>query len=323
MKTVSPNLSGQPVSNDWKSGRPCFPIPGRAGIRSLRPAALRCFCAVLAASVCVARGAEKPPPSDPARKAEIETLLKEEEAARSKTIGAPPKVDLDPAKAAEIKQILKEADEARGNLKGVKWTVDIDAVDNGKKYNNSMNVSARGYDFLAIFTEPAKAKGQRVLFVERNMWYTKPGVKKPVPISSRQKLVGGAAYGDIAATDFANDYNAVPLPDETVDGVDCYVFDLSAANSRTTYDRVKYWVSKERKVGVKAEYYAVSGKMFKSARFEFDESVTVDGVNKPFISKIVITDTLIRENITTMKFSSPKMTPLSDAMFDVNLLMGR
>lgn len=280
-------------------------------------------CAALAAASCIARGADAPPPVDPAKAAEIKAILEQEEQARAKAAAPAPAAKLDPAKEAEVKAILKQADEARGNLKGVKWAVDIDAIDNGKKYNNSMDVSARSYDFLAIFSEPAKAKGQRVLFVERNMWYTKPGVKKPVPISSRQKLVGGAAYGDIAATNFADDYNAVPLPDDTVDGIDCHVFDMTAANSRTTYDRVKYWVAKDRRVAVKAEYYAVSGKMFKTARFEFEQKIEVEGVKKPFISKIVITDTLVRDNITTMKFSSPKMVALSDSTFDVNLLMGR
>lgn len=226
-------------------------------------------------------------------------------------------------KPEEIKEILKQADASRGNLGGVKWDVDIDAFENGKQHNNSLQVSARGYDFLAIFTEPAKAKGQRVLFVERNMWYTKPGVKKPVPISSRQKLVGGAAYGDIAATNFAEDYDATPLADETIDGVACHVFDMKAATKKTTYDRVKYWVSKERRVAVKAEYYAVSGKMFKTARFAFDKAVQVDGRDLPFISKIVITDALVKENVTTMAFNAPKIEKIPDSTFDVNLLMGR
>ncbi|MFH0907931.1 MAG: outer membrane lipoprotein-sorting protein [bacterium] len=220
-------------------------------------------------------------------------------------------------------EILRIADEARGNLGGVKWMVDIDALDNGEHQTCSMNVSARGYDFLAMFLSPPKSKGQRVLQADRNMWYTKPGVRKPVPISSRQKLVGGAAYGDIAATDYANDYEPARLGDETVDGIACYVFDLKAKTKQTTYDRVKYWVSRDRGVGVRAEYYTVSGKMFKSARFEFDEKVKVDGVEKPFISRIIITDAVMSQNVTTMIFSAPQITKLPDSTFDANLLMSR
>ena len=186
-----------------------------------------------------------------------------------------------------------------------------------------MDVQARGYDFLAMFLTPPKSKGQRVLQADRNMWYTKPGVRKAVPISSRQKLVGGAAYGDIAATNYADDYDATPLPDETVDGIACFVFDLKASTKQCTYDKVKYWVSKDRSVPVKAEYYTVSGKMFKSARFECEHSVEVDGKQSPFISKLTITDAVMNKNVTIMAFSVPRLEKLPDSTFDVNLLMSR
>lgn len=231
-----------------------------------------------------------------------------------------------PAKAAdtpEMKAILKQADESRGNVKGVKWFIEIDAVENGERQLRSANVSARGYDFLAEFLTPPKVKGQRALFVERNMWFTKPGVKKPVPTSSRQKLVGGAAYGDIAATNYAEDYTPVSVADDTVDGIACLLFDLKAANKQTTYDRVRYWVSKERTIAVMAEYYTVSGKMFKTARFEFDHKVQIDGKERPFISKIIISDAIVKENVTSMIFGMPTLVDLPDSTFDVNLMMTR
>ncbi len=228
-----------------------------------------------------------------------------------------------PATAPATLEILRLADASRGNLAGVRWTVDIDAFENKEHQLRSMDVKARGYDFLAEFLSPPKVKGQRVLFVERNMWYTKPGVKKPVPISSRQKLVGNAAYGDIAATNYAEDYDATPLADETVDGISCHVFDMKAKTKKSTYDRVKYWVSKDRTVAVKAEYYTVSGMMFKTARFEFGNKVQIENHERPFISAIKISDSVMKENLTSMSFSSPSLDKLSDSTFDVNLLMTR
>lgn len=221
------------------------------------------------------------------------------------------------------KEILRRADEARGNIDGVRWQVDINAVEKGEEISRSLDVRARGYDFLAVFLAPPKTKGQRVLFVEHNMWYAKPGVRKPVPISSRQSVAGGAAYGDIAATNFSEDYDATSLGEEIIDDVPCLVYDLQAVNKKVTYDRVKYWVSKERAVAVKAEYYTVSGKMFKSARFEFDHTIDLEGRTQPFISRIVITDALLSANVTTMLFSSPSLEKLSDSTFDANLLMSR
>lgn len=236
---------------------------------------------------------------------------------------APAAVGTNAVAELPMKEVLRLADEARGNLKGVRWTVDIDAAEGQTRQASSLDVRARGYDFLAMFLSPPKVRDQRVLFVERNMWFAKPGVRKPVPISPRQKLMGGVAYGDIAATNYSDDYTAERLADETVEGAACYVFDLKAANQRCTYDRIKYWVSKERNVAVQAEYYTVSGKLFKSARFEFDHRIPIEGKERLFISRIVIRDAVMKDNVTTMAFGQPAFGSISDATFDVNLLMAR
>lgn len=221
------------------------------------------------------------------------------------------------------REILRRADESRGNLGGVEWTVDIDAIEQGRQQLRSLSVRARGYDFLAEFVEPPKTRGQKVLFVRHNMWFSKRDVSKPVPISSKQKLVGGAAYGDIAATNYADDYDATLLPDEVVGEESCYTFDLKAVAKNATYDRIRYWVSKDRRVAVKAEYYTVSGKLFKHAVFEFNHRVEIDNESRPFISRMTISDALKEGQFTTLQFSDPTITELPDSIFNVNLLTTR
>ncbi len=83
------------------------------------------------------------------------------------------------------------------------------------------------------------------------MWFYKPGLSRAVSVPRRQKLLGDASTGDITSTDYAGEYDATPLPDETIDGVPCYVFNLKAKTHAVTYDQVKYWVSKQRMVGMK------------------------------------------------------------------------
>jgi hypothetical protein len=226
------------------------------------------------------------------------------------------------AEAITPKDILRLADQSRGNLEGIKWKLSIESIENNDKQERDMIVSARGYDFLAELMKPAKYKGQKILMVDHNMWFTKPGVKKPVPISSRQKLVGGAAYGDIAATNYADDYEPVPLPDETVNGEMCRVFDLKAVNKKATYDQIKYWISINRTVGVKAEYYSVSGKLFKTAVFEYNNHISKENPS-PFISKMTISDSLVQGNITSLIFLDNELMQIPDSMFDLNLLMNR
>jgi Outer membrane lipoprotein-sorting protein len=74
-------------------------------------------------------------------------------------------------------------------------------------------------------------------------------------------------------------------------------------------------------VGVKAEFYTVSGKLFKTATFEYDNRIHVHGKAVPFVSKMTITDALIKKNITTLYYSRVKVTPVPDAAFDLNLLV--
>jgi hypothetical protein len=221
------------------------------------------------------------------------------------------------------REILRRADEARGNLAGVEWTVDINAIERGREQERSLDVKARGYDFLGVMLAPPKVKRQKLLLVDHNMWFAKPGVSKPVPVSTRQKLIGGASYGDIAATNYADDYEATLLGEDVVGGETCYVFNLKARNEKATYDRIKYWVSKERIVGVKAEYYTVSDKLFKSATFEYKHEIQPRGEPHPFISKMTIVDALIASDVTTLMFSKPKLVTVPPSTLDVNLLTTR
>ena len=219
------------------------------------------------------------------------------------------------------KEILERADEARGNVEGVEWKIILKSIENGRKQFRTLNIKARDFNSLAKFLSPPKVKGRKLLMIDRNMWFIKPGLRKPVPISPRQKLMGGASNGDIASTNYAGDYEATAVSEDTVDGEPCYLLDLTATNKRATYDRIRYWISKERLVGVKAEFFTVSGKMFKSATFEYENSLLIQGKSRLFISKMIITDAVIKGNVTTMTYSDIRLRKIPDSIFNLNLLV--
>jgi len=218
-------------------------------------------------------------------------------------------------------QLLRQADEARGNLDGVIWEVVLESVERARTETMSFEVKARGFDILGETLAPPRSKGNKILMLSGNMWFYKPGLSKPVPISRRQRLLGNAAYGDIAATNYAHDYTATPLADDTINGEPCYVFDLKSRDNRTTYARIQYWISKARGVGVKAEYFTVSGKRLKSASMEYSNSVHINGEARPFLSRIVIEDAWMSSDITTLLLRHPRLQPLPQSIFDLNLLL--
>jgi len=226
----------------------------------------------------------------------------------------------DPATASAAQDILRKADQSRGNLAGITWKV---VLANAETRTETMtfDVKARGFDILAENLAPPRDRGNKVLMVNGNMWFHKPGLSKPVPISQRQRLMGNAAFGDIAATNYADDYEATLLGEESVKGEVSYIFDLKAKDNRVAYDRIKYWISKERVVGVKAEYFTVSGKRFKSAAMESANTVRIDGDVRLFISKITTYDELLSSNVTTLDLTRPTFRKLASYIFDVNLLV--
>ena len=218
-------------------------------------------------------------------------------------------------------EILRRADQARGNMAGVSWNVRIDSNEKGSVQTQDMFVQARGFDVMATSTEPPKYKGSKILMVNKNMWFYKKGISKPVPISQRQKLQGLAAYGDIPATNYAEDYASRRLAGETVDGEQCWVFDLTAKDKKkTTYDKIRYWITRSRFTGIRAEFFTVSGKSIKKARMTFDNQVTLDGKPQPFISEIDFKDVLRPKITTTMTFSSPEIKPIASYVFNLNLM---
>jgi hypothetical protein len=223
--------------------------------------------------------------------------------------------------ALDTHEILRMADQSRGNLDGVIWKLGVSATEKGETSSMNFEVSARGFDMLAETLDPPKHKGNKLLMIHGNMWFHKPGLSKPVPISKRQRLLGNAAYGDIASTNYAEDYEASTLPDDNYKDEDCHVYDLKSINKNATYDRIKYWVSKKRLVGVHAEYMTVSGKKFKSADMEYGNKVKTDGQIRPFISRITIYDELISADVTMLEFNFPRLRPLPDHLFNLNLFM--
>ena len=228
---------------------------------------------------------------------------------------------LSPAMAAEpdAQQLLKSSDQARGGgLPGLIWEVETHNTGSGadEQVDQKLRVKAIETSSLAEVIDPPNSKGAKILQVDRNMWISKPGLKKPVAISPRQRLTGQVAIGDIAATNYVRDYTARYLREEPIDNEACHVLELSSANKQTTYDRITYWVSVKRGVAVQAEFLSLSGKKLKSARFEYGNTIQAGGKSIAFVSKMNIADALTDAR-TVMQFGKVRVQGIPASEFDV------
>lgn len=218
-------------------------------------------------------------------------------------------------------EILKKCDEARGNLGGVTWVVSVEAFERGRKNTRKILVKSSGFDVVAETLEPARRKGQLLVQVNSNMWFYKPDLSKPVPVSQRQKLLGLAANGDIASTNYAEDYEILSQEEVELDGRPCFLFSLKAKTKNATYSRIRYWVSKQPYQGIKAEFYTSNGsKLLKSARMEYDNQIMTSDGELMFISRMVIHDESMSEDTTELNFSDPELQPVPAHVFNLNLL---
>lgn len=218
-------------------------------------------------------------------------------------------------------QILQHADRARGNLPGGAWNVELTTASGNDAEKVRFAVQVRNNDFFAEYLAPPRQKGDRLLMVGGNMWFYKPGLSKPVPISQRQKLTGTAAYGDISGTNYADDYESERQPDETRAGEVCYVYMLKSRPGRlTTYDRVRVWISKERLVSLRGEYFTVSGKLFKSVELDHQQKLQYHGETIPFVSEARFVDELVTGLTTVMRISEPRLRTPDHSIFDAGFM---
>lgn len=224
-------------------------------------------------------------------------------------------------KADKATDLLKASDLNRGGVQeGLTWKATILSFEDGESSEREFMIKAKDHDAYVEALSPARLKGEVYIFNDRTMWYYKPSVKKPVSISSRQKLTGQAANGDIASTHYARDYDATLEKTETIEGEKFHVLFLKAKTSQLTYDQIRYWISDKSKLATKAEFLTLQGKPFKIGMMEYGNKLNFQGKEIPFVSQMTIVDAKFPENKSVIKYHQPKVESISAGLFNVNNL---
>jgi outer membrane lipoprotein-sorting protein len=223
------------------------------------------------------------------------------------------------AQAPTSEGLLKDADRARGGVAtGITWNATVEATEEGQTSVRTFLVKARGNDALVESLAPPRHKGEIMLFNDRTIWFVKPGLRKPVSISARQRLSGEAANGDIASTNYARDYDGTIAGEEDVGGEPAHRLELKARAKNVTYDRIRYWVSKRQHLGLKAEFLTVGGDLFKTATFEYGNTLRSQAGTFEFVSRMVIRDATGAGGVTTIRFDQPRADLHPASMFNIN-----
>lgn len=211
------------------------------------------------------------------------------------------------------RSIVEKADQVRFPSGGFEVTVDVVTTRDGQQVETrKFRVLSKGNEnTIVMLTEPASERGQNLLMKGRELWVYMPNVSQPVRLSLAQRLTGQVANGDLARANFAGDYTAKVLRSETIEGENYHVLELSAVDRGVTYQRVIYWVKASNNWPHKAEFYSLSNRLLKTAKYERFQSL--GGRVRP--TKLVMEDALRHGEQSTLTYSDMKPKELADRMF--------
>jgi hypothetical protein len=216
--------------------------------------------------------------------------------------------DEDPAK-----NIVEKADKIRFPQNGYQVNVKITSAAPGRDADvREYEILSRGNDRTIIRTlAPAIDKGQVLLMRDRDLWIFMPSVSQPIRLSASQRLTGQVANGDLARANFSGDYTPTIARTDTIENESFHVLELKAVDRAVTYDKVLLWINKNNDRPFKAEFYAVSGRLLKTCRYQNYKEIS--GGVRP--TKLIMEDALIEGAKSVLDYSELRAKELPDRMF--------
>jgi outer membrane lipoprotein-sorting protein len=211
------------------------------------------------------------------------------------------------------KEVVEKADRIRFPAEGFQVDVAIANSNAGQVTDTrAYRILSKGNEnTIVMVTEPAVDRGQIMLMKGRDLWIFLPNVSQPVRLSLAQRLTGQVANGDIARANFSGDYMPKILRTEKIDGEDHYVLELTAVDRTVAYHRVLYWVKQKNFYPHKAEFYSLSDRLLKTARYENFQQLA--GRARP--TRLVMQDALRKGEESVLDYSGMVLRQLEDKVF--------
>jgi len=182
--------------------------------------------------------------------------------------------------AQDANKLLKEVDDnlMPDSYESIRKLINEEP--DGSKKEFTFYTIKKGKDKIAmLYLAPASEKGRSTLRIGENMWLYIPSANKPIRITSLQSVVGGVFNNaDIMQLEYSSEYDATYLK-----GTDSeYILDLKAKNKTVSYDRLKMWITKDKKILRKVEAYSATKMLIKTLEFKEDKNFGA-GLTRPAV----------------------------------------
>lgn len=216
------------------------------------------------------------------------------------------------------RSILEKSDQIRTPQEGYQVEVTINTAAPGQAPEvRKYRILSKGNENTVVqITEPASDRGQIMLMKGRDLWVFMPAVSQPIRLSLAQRLTGQVANGDLARSNFTGDYTPKILRTDTINGEPHYVLELTAVDRGVTYNKVIYWVKQSSFWPHRAEFYSLSNRLLKTARYENFQPM----LGKPRPARLVMEDALRKGEESVLEYSGMKRRDLPDRVFTKDYL---
>ncbi len=224
----------------------------------------------------------------------------------------------DATDAASVREMLLRADRIRFPAEAFQVDVVITtSAPDSDPEERSYRILSKGNDkTLVQTTAPAVDRNQILLMRDHDLWAFLPNLTQPIRLPLSQRLTGQVANGDLARANFVGDYEPSLLRDDIIDDETYHVLQLDAVDQWVTYRKVLFWVSAKSGRPLKAEFYAVSGRLLKTCHYL--EFKTMAGAARP--TRLVIEDALRTGNKSVLEYSAMALKDLPDKIFTKDYL---
>lgn len=214
--------------------------------------------------------------------------------------------------AISPQEILEKVDEIRAPANTFTFHLKVTVNKNDQDSKAEFFVRVKdARKSLVIFKSPPSNKGRVLLLVENNMWIYIPGTRNPLRISPQQQIMGRVSNADAARVVFSLDYSADSAAEDVLDGQKVLQMSLSAKTTGAAYKNITLWVKNETYQPVKAEFFALSGKLLKTAYYK--EYQEVLGKQRPTV--LEIHDGIRESEVSVMEYSGLRMEDTPDAYY--------
>lgn len=210
-------------------------------------------------------------------------------------------------------RFVEKADEIRFPRESFQTEIEVQNFSDGQAgETRKFRILSRGNENTIVLTlEPVSERGQALLMRGRDLWIFMPSVSQPVRLSLAQRLTGQVSNGDLARANFSGDYTPKLIGTEKLDGASARVLDLTAVDRGVTYAKVKYWISEKDNRPLKAEFFALSGRLLKTCRYE--EFRELAGRVRP--TRLVMEDALKQGETSVLTYSNMVLQDLPERIF--------